>query len=60
MLKAVQLSPEPDATILDHLGDVYMTLRQPAKALENWKKSLTIEPNDEVRKKLKLFDAGAT
>jgi hypothetical protein len=37
-----------------------MALRQPAKALENWKKSLSIEPNDEVRKKLQLFDAGAT
>jgi tetratricopeptide (TPR) repeat protein len=60
MLKAVELSTEPDATILDHLGDVYMALRQPAKALESWKKSLAIEPNDEVRKKLRLFDAGAT
>jgi len=60
MLKAVQYSTEPDATILDHLGDVYMALRQPAKALENWKKSLSIEANDEIRKKLQLFDAGAT
>jgi tetratricopeptide (TPR) repeat protein len=60
MLKAVEFSEEPDATILDHLGDVYMALRQPAKALENWKKSLAIEANDDVKKKLQLFDAGAT
>ena len=33
---------------------------RPAKALESWKKSLTIEPNDDVKKKLHLFDAGAT
>ena len=52
LVKAVELSPEPDATILDHLGDVYLSLRQLGKAMENWKKSLAVEPNDEVKKKL--------
>jgi len=60
MLKAVELSPDPDATILDHLGDVYMSLHQTAKALENWKKSYAIDPNEDVKKKLQSFDAGAT
>jgi tetratricopeptide (TPR) repeat protein len=52
MLKAVAASPEPDATVLDHLGDVYLELRQVDKALEAWRKSLSIEPNEEVKKKL--------
>jgi len=60
MLKAVEFSEEPDATILDHLGDVYLALGQPEKALENWRKSLAVEANDEVKKKLRAFDAGAT
>jgi len=29
-----------DETLLDHLGDVYDKLQQPAKAIETWKKSL--------------------
>ncbi len=60
LVKAVELSPEPDATILDHLGDVYLSLRQVGKAMENWRKSLAIEPNDDVKKKLQMLDAGAT
>jgi tetratricopeptide (TPR) repeat protein len=60
LVKAVELSPEPDATILDHLGDVYLSLRQVGKAMENWRKSLAIEPNEDVKKKLQMFDAGAT
>jgi len=60
LVKAVELSPEPDATILDHLGDVYLSLRQLGKAMENWKKSLAIEPDNEVKKKLQAVDGGAT
>ncbi len=60
LVKAVELSPEADATILDHLGDVYLALGQVGKAMENWKKSLAIEPNEDVKKKLQMFDAGAT
>ena len=59
LLKAVQFSPEPDATVLDHLGEVYLALRQPAKAVEAWKKSLSIESNPEVKKKLDLYSGGA-
>jgi tetratricopeptide (TPR) repeat protein len=58
LVKAVQLSPEPDATVLDHLGDVYLSLRQPGQAMENWKKSLAIEPSNEVKKKLRALDGG--
>ena len=50
MLKAVALSDEPDATLFDHLGDIYAALNQPDKAREAWTKSLAVEPNEQVRK----------
>jgi len=55
-LKAVELSEEPDATLFDHLGDIYAALNQPDKARDAWTKSLAVEPNDQIRKKL---EAGA-
>jgi tetratricopeptide (TPR) repeat protein len=51
-LKAVELSEEPDATVYDHLGDIYAALNQMDKASEAWRKSISIEPNDVVKKKL--------
>ncbi len=50
--KAVELSEEPDPTLFDHLGDVYAALGEPTKAREAWTKSLALEPNEQVRKKL--------
>lgn len=50
--KAVKLLPEPDATVLDHLGDVLATLGKRDEAREAWRKSLEIEPTEAVRKKL--------
>ncbi|MDB6028609.1 MAG: Tetratricopeptide 2 repeat protein, partial [Verrucomicrobiales bacterium] len=52
ILKAIELSEEPDATVYDHLGDIYTDLKQPDKAREAWKKSLSIESTEEVKKKL--------
>lgn len=57
ILKAAELSEQPDATLYDHLGDTYAALKQPEKAREAWRKSLAIEPNDEVRKKLAASDS---
>lgn len=51
--KAVELNEEPDATLFDHLGDVYAALKQTDKAREAWAKSLQIEPNKAVEKKFK-------
>ena len=51
-LKAVELSEQPDATLDDHVGDICAALKQMDKAREFWRKSLTIEPNEEIRKKL--------
>jgi tetratricopeptide (TPR) repeat protein len=52
MLKAVEFAKEADATLYDHLGDIYTALRQPEKAREAWRKSLSIEPNEQIQKKL--------
>jgi tetratricopeptide (TPR) repeat protein len=52
ILKAIQFSEEEDATIYDHLGDIYARLGQPDKAREAWRKSVSLEPNEQVQKKL--------
>ncbi len=42
-----------DPIILDHLGDVYMKLNKPDKAIENWEASLKLKPaQEEVTRKL--------
>jgi len=50
--EAVELSDKPDPTLLDHLGDVLAAAHQPEQAREAWQKSLELEPNDAVRKKM--------
>jgi tetratricopeptide (TPR) repeat protein len=52
MLKAVEYIEAPDATLYDHLGDIYAALNQPEKAREAWKKALSVEPSEAIRKKL--------
>jgi tetratricopeptide (TPR) repeat protein len=51
-LKAAELSEKPDATVYDHIGDIYEALKQPEKARDAWRKSISLEPNEEVSKKL--------
>ena len=52
LLKAVSLNEGPDATLYDHLGDIYSALRQPDQAHEAWSKSLAVEASELVRKKM--------
>jgi tetratricopeptide (TPR) repeat protein len=52
ILKAVEFSEQPDATIYDHLGDIYAVLNQSDKAREAWQKSLSLEASEAVQKKL--------
>jgi tetratricopeptide (TPR) repeat protein len=51
-LKALQNSEEQDATLYEHLGDIYDALGEKDKARESWTKSLSLEANDSVRKKI--------
>ena len=56
-LKALKLQEEPDATLHDHLGDIYAALKQTDKAREQWEKAIAIEPSDAIQKKLKAVAA---
>jgi tetratricopeptide (TPR) repeat protein len=51
-LKAAELSEKPDATVFEHIGDIYDALKQPEKAHEAWRKSVSLEPNEAVSKKI--------
>lgn len=52
MLQAIELSPKPDSTLYDHLGDIYMALKQVRQACEAWEKALAVERNEVIQKKL--------
>jgi tetratricopeptide (TPR) repeat protein len=52
LLDAMKNSEEEDATLYDHVGDIYSALQQPDKAVEAWRKSLSLEENKTVRTKL--------
>jgi tetratricopeptide (TPR) repeat protein len=52
ILKAIQNAEEEDATVYDHLGDIYSALGQTDKAQAAWRKSISLEPNETIRKKL--------
>jgi len=60
LLKALDNSEEPDATLYDHLGDIYSSLKQTDKAHEAWQKSVKIEPNEAIQKKLGPAATSAT
>ncbi len=51
-LKAAEMTEKPDATVFDHIGDIYEALKQPEKAREAWRKSVSLEPSEGVSKKL--------
>lgn len=45
---------EPSADVLDHAGDIYFMDGEPRKAIEFWKKALTLDPdNEKIRRKVK-------
>jgi tetratricopeptide (TPR) repeat protein len=59
LLKSMQYTPEPDPTVLDHLGEVYLALHQTDKAIEAWKKSFSIDANEDAKRKLDQFSGGS-
>jgi tetratricopeptide (TPR) repeat protein len=52
LLQAIENSQEPDATLFEHLGDTYHDLKQHDKARDAWRKALSLEASDALRKKL--------
>lgn len=59
ILEAIQHNDEPDATLYDHLGDIYAALQKPEQAREAWRKSLALEPNEAIQRKLNAPAPGA-
>ena len=57
LLKAIGNSSQPDASLYDHLGDIYAALNQRDNAAEAWRKSLSLEPDPQVQKKLGAVSA---
>jgi tetratricopeptide (TPR) repeat protein len=55
--KAIEHSQEADATLYDHLGDVYANMDKLPEAREAWRKSLSLEPNTEIEKKIGAREA---
>ena len=52
ILQAIELEKDADATLYDHLGDIYAAMGEVAKAREAWTKSVATDDKPEVRKKL--------
>ncbi len=55
VIKSVENTPQPDAVLLDHLGDIHAALEHYEQARQAWKKSLDIEPNEAIQKKLRTI-----
>jgi tetratricopeptide (TPR) repeat protein len=55
LLKAIENSSRPDAALYDHLGDIYAALNQRRKAADAWRRSLSVEPDPRIQKKLADF-----
>lgn len=52
ILKALELTEEPDATLYDHLGEIQAAHGRMDEAEKAWRRSIEIEDNPAVRKKL--------
>ena len=48
--KALEHDKAPGAEVLEHAGDIYFMDREPAKALEFWKRALEHDPDNEILK----------
>ena len=52
ILRSIEQTEEPDATLYDHLGDIRQALGQNKEARDAWQKSLKIEANADVQRKI--------
>lgn len=50
-LRAVELEPEPDPTLYDHLGDIYAALGRSREAREAYDKALAVNEDEAIRRK---------
>jgi tetratricopeptide (TPR) repeat protein len=55
--KAIEHAEEPDATLFDHLGDIFAALKKQDQAREAWQKAYALEPSDQIQRKLNAITA---
>ncbi len=55
--QAIKDSSRPDASLYDHLGDIQAALNQAEEAAAAWRQSLSLAPNEQIRKKLDALSA---
>jgi tetratricopeptide (TPR) repeat protein len=55
--QSLENTPESDPVLFDHLGDIHAALEQYPQARQAWQKSLAIEPNEVIQKKLQSIPA---
>ena len=48
LLRSLEALEEPDAVVIDHLGDTYQKLGNLEAALENWQKALVLDPQNKI------------
>ena len=51
---------QTDATLYEHLGDIYHALRQPDQARQAFQKAYSIKPSEQIQRKLNAPAAPAT
>lgn len=52
MEKAIAHSEEPDPTLYDHLGDIYLELKKVDLARDAYTKALAVKPDEKIKAKL--------
>ncbi len=58
LLRAVENTEPPDATVFDHLAETYAKLKNDQQAINFWQKALGLEPgNDKIEAKLNELKA---
>jgi|SRR6185503_20139104 tetratricopeptide (TPR) repeat protein len=55
--KAIEHAEEPDATLFDHLGDIFAALKKQEQARQAWQRAYSIEPSDQIQRKLNAVTA---
>jgi Tfp pilus assembly protein PilF len=50
--KAIDTNDEPDATLYEHLGDIYSALHKTDLARQAFQKAYSIEPNEQLQRKI--------
>jgi predicted negative regulator of RcsB-dependent stress response len=52
MQKAIALSEKPDATLFDHLGDIWVELKNEEEARNAYRRALAVKADDKIQSKL--------